>query len=117
MASRLVSCGRIVSAASIPLATLRRLVGPPAEPALADAGRDGELLIARARLGLALLFVLSPIATLVRHPRETPAWLSLAVGWLFVVTGLATTRLARRHWRQGLASPFTGSARRATRRT
>ena len=66
------------------------------EPALADAGREGELVIGRARVGLTLLFLLSPIATLTRHPHETPAWIAFGLAAVFLTAGVATVRLARR---------------------
>jgi len=78
------------------LAALRTVLQPPVEPALADAGREGELVVGRARVGLTLLFLLGPVGTLVRHPAETPAWIALGIASVFVAAGLATVRLAQK---------------------
>lgn len=103
-----VSAVQVLSASS--LESLRDRVWPPMEPALADAGREGELVIGRARVGLTLLFLLSPIATLARHPDEPPGWLALGLAGIFLVAGMATVRLATRQtppvW-LGLATTVT----------
>lgn len=84
------------------IAAVRTVLRPPLEPALADAGREGELVVGRARVSLTLLFMLGPIATLVRHPEETPAWIALGIASVFVAAGLGTVQLAHKqhppHW-------------------
>jgi diguanylate cyclase (GGDEF)-like protein len=79
------------------LRTVQLGLWPAVDPALVDAGREGELAVARARIALLMLLALSPAAALVRHPAETPSALALGVEILFVAVAVATLRLARRH--------------------
>jgi diguanylate cyclase (GGDEF)-like protein len=55
------------------MALLRRLraaVWPVPEPALADAGREGEIVVAQARLAFLAANFFVPLATLLRHPGD-----------------------------------------------
>ncbi len=70
---------------------------PPVDPALVDAGRDGELAVARARIAIVALLALSPAATLIRRPAETPAALALVIEILFVALAVTILQLGRRH--------------------
>ena len=47
------------------LRTIQRGLWPPVDPALVDAGREGELAVARTRIALVVLLALSPAATLI----------------------------------------------------
>jgi two-component system cell cycle response regulator len=79
------------------LQTVRRGLWPPVDPALVDAGRGGELAVARARIAIMALMALSPAAMLIRHPSETPAALALVIEILFVALAVTILQLARRH--------------------
>ena len=78
------------------LRTIQRVLWPPVDPALVDAGRDGELAVARTRIAIILLLALSPAATLIRHPGDTPAALAVVIEGLFIAVALTTLQLARR---------------------
>lgn len=73
-----------------------RWVWPPPEPALRDAGRRGELAIARARLYLVAVMALVPVASLVRDPGERGSWVGLGMAALVLVTSRLVLALARR---------------------
>lgn len=76
--------------------TIQRGLWPPVDPALVDAGRDGELAVARTRIAIVVLPALSAAATLIRRPAETPAALALAIEILFLALAVTTLQLARR---------------------
>ena len=78
------------------LRTIQRGLWPPVDPALVDAGREGELAVARTRIAIVLLLALGPAATLIRHPGETQAALALVLEALFVALAIPVLRLARR---------------------
>ena len=79
------------------LRTVRRGLWPPVDPALVDAGREGELTVARTRIAIVALLALNPAATLIRRPAETPAALALVIEILFVALAVTILQLARRH--------------------
>jgi diguanylate cyclase (GGDEF)-like protein len=79
------------------LRTVRRGLWPPVDPALVDAGLEGELTVARTRIAIVALLALSPAATLIRRPAETPAALALVIEILFVALAVTILQLARRH--------------------
>lgn len=74
---------------------------PAADPALVDAGREGEAAVARARIGLLALLLISPVVALLRAP-DPPALLAFLVNSLFIVVSVVLLRLAtqpeRRPW-------------------
>lgn len=74
---------------------LKRL-WPPADPAVIDAGREGEAAVARARVVVLLLLLASPTATLLRDPGDLPALLAIGLDGLFVAASLALVRLTAR---------------------
>ena len=78
------------------LRTIQRGLWPPVDPALVDAGREGELAVARTRLAIVALLAVSPAVTLIRHPDETSAALALVVQILFVALALTVLQLAQR---------------------
>src|SRR5262249_23685780 len=65
------------------LRSIKRSLWPPVDPALVDAGREGEPAVARARIVIVVLLAISPAVALIRHPQETPAALALAIEMLF----------------------------------
>ena len=79
------------------LRTIQRSLWPPVDPALVDAGREGELAVARARIVIVVLLALSPAAALIRHPEETPAALALVIEILFVALAVTILQMERRH--------------------
>ena len=78
------------------LRTVRRGLWPPVDPALVEAGREGELAVARTRIAIVTVLALSPAATLIRRPAETPAALALVIEILFVALAVTILQLARR---------------------
>jgi diguanylate cyclase (GGDEF)-like protein len=80
------------------LPKVRRGLGPPVDPALVDAGREGELAVARTRIAIVVLLALNPAAALlVRNPAGTQAALALVIEILFTALAVAVLQLARRH--------------------
>ncbi len=75
----------------------RRIVWPPVDPALVDAGREGELAVARTRIAIVALLALNPAAALVRHPDQSAASLTLVIEILFLALAVTVLQLARRH--------------------
>ncbi|MBM3779760.1 MAG: GGDEF domain-containing protein [Acidimicrobiia bacterium] len=76
---------------------LRDWLGPIAEPALGDAGHEGEIVIARGRIALSLLLLAGPTATLVRHPDELPARVAFLFAAGYIALGVWTIRTATRN--------------------
>lgn len=74
---------------------LRYLLWPPNEPELADAGRSGEIIIARARLFILALLLLPSIATNIRDPSAPSGWLGIAVDLVCLAIGAEIFRRAR----------------------
>jgi len=84
------------TSASVPLARrLRFLAWPPREPELANAGRAGEIVIAKARLAVFALLLLPSIATCVRNPSEPSGWLGIATALVCIALGVEILRRAR----------------------
>src|SRR3954467_1504727 len=79
------------------LRKIRHLFWPPVDSALVDAGRDGELTIARTRIVIVALWARGPAATLVRTPGSAPAALALVVEILVVAFAVTLLQLATRH--------------------
>src|SRR5258705_12324058 len=64
--------------------TLRRVVWPPVDPALVDAGREGELAVARTPNAIVGLLAINPAAALVRPPDDPARLLTAAHRALFL---------------------------------
>jgi len=79
------------------LLRFRRLIWPPVDPALVDAGREGELAIARTRIAIVGLLALNPALALVRQPDHAVASLTLVIEILFLALSVTVLQLARRH--------------------
>lgn len=79
------------------LRSIQRGLWPPVDPAVVDAGRDGELAIARARVAIVVLLALVPMAALIRSPGSTPAALALLIDLLFTAVAITILQLATRH--------------------
>src|SRR6185503_10004200 len=75
----------------------RRMLWPPVDPALVDAGREGELAVARTRIAIVALLALNPAAALVRYPAQAAASLTLVIEILFLALAVTVLQLARRH--------------------
>jgi diguanylate cyclase (GGDEF)-like protein len=76
---------------------VRRGLWPPVDPALVDAGREGELAVARARIAIVVLLAVNPAAALIRDPDQTGAALALVIEILFIALAITVLQLARRH--------------------
>jgi diguanylate cyclase (GGDEF)-like protein len=82
-------------------------IWPPADPALVDAGREGEAAVARARIVILVMLLASPVATLARNPGETPALLALVLDAVFIAVSFALLKLTARRgtaWWLGFAT-------------
>jgi len=77
--------------------TFRRFVWPPVDPAVVDAGREGELAVARTRIAIVGLLALNPAAALVRQPDDAAALLTLVIELFFLALSITVLQLARRH--------------------
>ncbi|MFI5311543.1 MAG: diguanylate cyclase [Gemmatimonadales bacterium] len=74
---------------------------PTAE--LTTAGYDGELVVARGRLGLILAVMLVPIVALVQGPRREH-WVAFGVAWFALILAIVSYLAARRHlWSRWLS--------------
>ncbi|MEO5799716.1 MAG: GGDEF domain-containing protein [Gemmatimonadales bacterium] len=69
----------------------RWLIAAPDE-ALADASRDGELVVARVRTWLTLLITLSPLISLILEPSQTQNYIGLAVALTAVLMAILLER-------------------------
>jgi diguanylate cyclase (GGDEF)-like protein len=84
------------SSAAVPFGRrLRFLVWPPREPELLNAGRAGEIVIAKARLVVFALLLPPSIATCLRNPSEPSGWLGIATAIVCIAIGLEVLRRAR----------------------
>jgi diguanylate cyclase (GGDEF)-like protein len=95
------------------LRNIKRGFWPPVDPELVDAGRDGELAIARARVAIVALLAINPAtALLIQNAGSAGPALALVVESLFAGAAVAILRLARRHpqvpW-LGFATVFSGA--------
>lgn len=78
--------------------SIKRGFWPPVDPELVDAGRDGELAMARARVAIVALVAFNPAAALLLQlPGYRAAALTLVVETVFAVLAIAILRLATRH--------------------
>src|SRR5690606_13058379 len=71
------------------------LVAPPNE-ALADAARDGELLVARVRTWLTIFLLLAPLISLVLEPGEAQHYMGLVVTLIAVAVAVSIERALQR---------------------
>jgi len=85
----------------------RRILWPDQEPELADAGRAGEIVIARGRLFVAVLLALPGVITWIRSPGQLQGPIGIALALVATVVGFPILRRAYRgetSSRLGLAS-------------
>ncbi|MEW6212134.1 MAG: GGDEF domain-containing protein [Acidobacteriota bacterium] len=75
---------------------MRYIIWPPSEPELADAGRAGEVAIAKARLVAVALLLMTSLVSFIRHPSEMGGPLGMAMSLVILVAGAGILRLARR---------------------
>ncbi|MCI0485086.1 MAG: GGDEF domain-containing protein [Blastocatellia bacterium] len=82
---------------TIPLTQrLRYIVWPPPELELADAGRSGEVVIAKARLALVLIITISTsITTLIRDPTAVSGLFGALMALISCIIGVEILRRAR----------------------
>jgi signal transduction histidine kinase/HPt (histidine-containing phosphotransfer) domain-containing protein/ActR/RegA family two-component response regulator len=66
------------------------------DPASARAGREGELLAARVRIGSAAVAALAPLTTLITQPSDPEPWIGIGGALLAALLGVAVLGLARR---------------------
>ena len=78
---------------------LRRILWPAQEPELADAGRAGEIVIARGRLFVAALLALPGVITWIRAPSNLQGPIGIALA--LVATGVGFPILRRAHRGEG----------------
>ena len=70
---------------------------PPVDAELVDAGREGELAVARTRVAIVTLLVLTPAAAFIADPSRTAAVLVFVVDILFLALAVTFLQLVRRH--------------------
>jgi diguanylate cyclase (GGDEF)-like protein len=83
---------------SAPVSLLRRwqlFIWPPPEPELINAGRDGEIVIAKARLGVVTLLLLPSAASWIRYPDAPSGWLSMVTALVCIAIGIVILQRAR----------------------
>ncbi len=79
-----------------PVQRFWRWLTAPTDETLADAARDGEMLVARVRTWLALLILLIPLFALAIQPTAPEHWLGFALVLLVVAGAAALDRAVRR---------------------
>jgi two-component system, cell cycle response regulator len=85
---------------------IRRILWPAQESELADAGRAGEVVIARGRLFVAALLLLPGIITWIRSPDQLQGPIGIALA--LVATGVGFPILRRAH--RGAGGTYLGLA-------
>lgn len=76
----------------------------PADETIADAARDGEILVARVRTWLTLMILVIPLLSLVLNPREPQNWIGLGVVSMAVIAAVILDGAVRRGlYRPGLS--------------
>ena len=83
---------------AIPAAYWRTLFAPRARE-LADAGVEGELLVARARLAMTALILIVPVTTMIEAPAQRENWMGLSAGALTLIVSFAVLRAVTAGWR------------------
>jgi diguanylate cyclase (GGDEF)-like protein len=71
----------------------------PRDRELADAGAEGELLVARARLAMTAVILIVPLMILVEDPARQENWIGLAAGTITVLVSAAVLVAVSRGWR------------------
>jgi two-component system, cell cycle response regulator len=71
----------------------------PRDRELADAGVEGELLVARARLALTALILIVPLTVIIEGPVQPENWLGLFAAAFTVVLSIAVLTAVSRGWR------------------
>src|SRR5262245_58911609 len=74
---------------------LRHFLWPRPEPELADAGRAGEIVIAKARLVVVSLLLVTSIATVIRDAQASSGWLGIVTALICIGIGAEILRRAR----------------------
>ncbi|HXD21968.1 MAG TPA: GGDEF domain-containing protein [Gemmatimonadaceae bacterium] len=75
---------------------IRRILWPAQEPELADAGRAGEIVIARGRLFVAAMLALPGAITWIRTPHNLQGPIGIALALVATVVGFPILRRAHR---------------------
>ena len=75
---------------------VRRILWPAQEPELADAGRAGEIVIARGRLVVAALLALPGVITWIRTPHNLQGPIGIALALVATFVGFPILRRAHR---------------------
>lgn len=75
---------------------IRRILWPAQEPELADAGRAGEVVIARGRLFVAALLALPGVITWIRFPNNLQGPIGIALALVATAVGFPILRRAHR---------------------
>lgn len=73
-----------------------RWLTAPADETIADAARDGEILVARVRTWLTLMILAIPLFSLALNPLEAQNWIGLAVVSMAVVAAVILDGAVRR---------------------
>jgi two-component system, cell cycle response regulator len=71
----------------------------PRDRELADAGMEGELLVARVRLGLTALICIVPITVIAEGPVQLENWLGLIAAAFTALVSIAVLIAVSRGWR------------------
>lgn len=71
----------------------------PRERELIDAGAEGELLVARARLALTSLILLIPLSQTAQGPNQHENWVGLSAVTLTLLIGIGVLVAVTRGWR------------------
>jgi diguanylate cyclase (GGDEF)-like protein len=71
----------------------------PRDRELADAGAEGELLVARARLVMTAVILIVPLMILIEEPARQENWIGLAAGAITVLVSAAVLGAVSRGWR------------------
>jgi signal transduction histidine kinase/DNA-binding response OmpR family regulator len=79
----------------VPLTTRLRFWARP-DPASVRAGREGELLAAKVRIGVGAVAAVPPLGQLLAHPSDPEPWIGVAGALLTLLLGVAVRHFARR---------------------
>jgi len=71
----------------------------PRDRELANAGAEGELLVARARLVMTAVILIVPLMILVEDPAQRENWIGLAAAAVTVLVSVAVLVAVSRGWR------------------
>ena len=76
-----------------------RRIFAPRDLELADAGIDGELLVARARLVLTAMIVVVPLTVMAEGPTQQENWVGLGAAAVTLIASIAMVTAVSRGWR------------------